>query len=534
MKYDDSPEIYEGIPATIAMASALMESTGIRKLIDRRCRESGDTAARKLSVGMAVKAMAGAMFEESVKPPLYHVNDSYNTCPADLVFGKGVTPASLNDTSLAKCLDVLSGTDTEELLWDCSALLCGRFGLNSDIMSMDATNYPLCGMGREGAEDGAAPAFGGNSKTNRNDLVQKNIHSVTDGNGILRTSRSFGGSVSDMRMNNDMIEFLDGRVDPEKVIISADCKLANSVTVDRLLELRWGFVTKAPSNFNGLVKDGVAGSAVSGQMDPSERYEGRYLYDTEADYGKGKLRFVAYRLPGGIGQSSEYLTGRGFERAEKRISRFKSRKFFCRDDAEKAFGELMEGYGGVYRADIVFTEDARLKREDPNGPHWRGRPGEVSLIPDKAAEAAERFSVQVLVTDLPFSLADKEDLRKGTSSDTVVDLYLGQYHSEKNFRIMKSGMGVNHMYLHTHSRQDAMVFVVSLATALSNTVDSVLAALPGKKRTTHQLMYGFKNGIVKYDRSGDTMRFGGPPGMQEDFMGILDSLKIDKKFLLGF
>lgn len=53
---------YEGVHAVPAMAMAVMEESGIRRLIDDMCR--GDSATgHKLSEGMAVKALAGSMME---------------------------------------------------------------------------------------------------------------------------------------------------------------------------------------------------------------------------------------------------------------------------------------------------------------------------------------------------------------------------------------------------------------------------------------------------------------------------------------
>ena len=532
---DEDGYTYEGIPATVAMGMAMTESTGIRKLIDETC---ADGVLRKLSIGMGIKAMVGTMFEATRRSPLYLVNETYNTCPTDKVFGQDAVSQSLSDTSLGKCLDSVFKTDMRTLLWKCTETMCDSYDLNSNIMSMDATNYSLYGMGYDRVENGTylngtKPAYGGNSKTKRNDLVQKNVHAVTNGKGVLRTAKAFGGNVSDMAMNNDTVEFLVGKVNPEKVIVSADCKLANSVTIDRLLELNWGFVTKAPSNFNDLVKDRIVHSASSGTMEESKKNRGRFLYDTESEYGDGKLRFIGYRLPGSVEKSTEYLTVGGFEQASKKILNFKSRKFFCEDDARKEFEDLTKEYCGAYSADVEFVEDERLVKKDPEGPHWRCRATNVTVNENGIEKAAERFSVQVLATNLKFAINDNEDLRKGTAADTAVDLYLGQYHTEKNFRIMKSGMGVNHVYLHARSRQDALVFAVSLATAMTNVIDSVMQR-NGDGRRTHRLIYRFKTGMVIYDRESDKMRFKGPPGRREEFYELLDVLNIERKFLLGF
>lgn len=52
--------------------------------------------------------------------------------------------------------------------------------------------------------------------------------------------------------------------------------------------------------------------------------------------------------------------------------------------------------------------------------------------------------------------------------------YLRQDGIEKCFKIVKSGTGVAHMFIHKPSRQDAVVFLSTIATMISNVVDYVL------------------------------------------------------------
>ena len=60
-------EDYSGIPASSALAMALMESSGIRKMIDDACEYDGQ---RLLTPGNAVKAMIGPIFDARKKSPL--------------------------------------------------------------------------------------------------------------------------------------------------------------------------------------------------------------------------------------------------------------------------------------------------------------------------------------------------------------------------------------------------------------------------------------------------------------------------------
>jgi len=271
-------------------------------------------------------------------------------------------------------------------------------------------------------------------------------------------------------------------------------------------------------------------------MDESAAHKGRFTYDTDSEYGNGALRFVAYRLPGAEDRSEEFIRGAGFEKAEEAVKKQKSGKYFCEDDARNAFLKLTASFGGVYSADAEYRIDPRLEKIDPDGPHWRVYPGEVSIVEDMVGKAAKRYSLEVLVTNLPRRPNGGADLREGATQDEVVDLYLGQYLSEKGFRLMKNGMGVGHVYIHTHSRQDVMSFIVSLATMLQDLIDAVLKREIESKRpvTMEQLKAQFFGGILRYDRAKDTVSFAGASGMKDEFYGYMDALGLKKEFLLGF
>ena len=75
MKIIRKERVYEGLPASSAVAMAVMETSGIRALIDRSVEYDSE---RKLSPGMAVKAMIGPIFDGRKKLPLSGVRYFYN------------------------------------------------------------------------------------------------------------------------------------------------------------------------------------------------------------------------------------------------------------------------------------------------------------------------------------------------------------------------------------------------------------------------------------------------------------------------
>ena len=308
-------EPYEAIQFAPALAMAMLESVGIRRLLDDEARGI-DPSLRNLSAGMAAKAMIGTMFTEGVRKPLYRIGDQYATAPVDKLFGNFVEHRTLSDTNLSARLDTMFQMDREEILWRIHTMLCERIGLSTDIYRFDSTNFPFYGVAYEDYSDGAIPKYSKTSKTKRNDLRQKNVQAICDGNGLLMTSRCYDGNVSDVVMDMDSLDFLSKHIDCSRSYVCADCKLALAGPILKTIDLDLGFVTKCPQRFADLIRDDIVRSVMLGWMDESAEHEGRYIYDThsevELDGRVVDLRFVAYRLPNAYSDAVKFYRTKAF------------------------------------------------------------------------------------------------------------------------------------------------------------------------------------------------------------------------------
>ena len=85
---------------------------------------------------------------------------------------------------------------------------------------------------------------------------------------------------------------------------------------------------------------------------------------------------------------------------------------------------------------------------------------ELSFNKGRAVTLPQDRGVWVLVTNLPRSMQDEDNIRSGATADTVLKTYLGQSRIEHAFRIMKDGMSMDRVYLHRPSRENAMMFVI--------------------------------------------------------------------------
>ena len=128
-------------------------------------------------------------------------------------------------------------------------------------------------------------------------------------------------------------------------------------------------------------------------------------------------------------------------------------------------------------------------------------------------------------------------LRFGATADDIVDVYLGEFDIEHVFRLGKSGLGVDHMFLHTPSKQDAVVFLTSIASMISKAIDIVLkrGTPRGKKVLTIKSISDRKAGtVLRYYRERDGVTILREPGDHESIFGILERLDIEPDLLLGY
>jgi len=533
---------YEGLPASSAIAMAVMEHSGIRRMIDSSVEYDSE---RKLTPGMAVKAMIAPIFDARKKMPLTGIRHFHGASPTDLLFGKGVVNESLNDNALARNLDSLYDAGLEELFRKCSSAMKRRFGFDSKIRHMDATNYSIHSVKPEDSWIGeAVPAFGGNAKDGRNDLLRYSAATVTDGDRILEYCKAYSGNASDAVMNRNTLDFLKASLDPRENTVVADCKLVNGQLITELNGMGMGFISRLPSSFSDKLRDSIVDSAMNGVMDRSS-IAGYETYETESETTCGKLRLIAYRSPKDARKAMDYLERQGKRDAERLFKGFAKREYACEADAVKAFDDAVAKHRGS--AYVVTGTPVRI--EETVRRDTRGRPPKGSEAPatnviwkidvsmhfdrKRADELADEHGISVIVTNLPFATADHVNMRHGATTDTVLGLYLDQFKAEHTYRLMKSGMGVDSVYVHTPTRANALLFVVAIATLVSSVMDAMLRRNgKGRRKTVRQICIEIQSAILEYRRDEDTLSVLGPAGAEDGVFSYLDKIDLDSSLLL--
>lgn len=544
MKVELRAKEYEGLPAASAIGMAVMEHSGIRETIDRSCQ--WDCDQRVLSPGMAVKALIGPMFNGIRRCPLYKLNLFYQTAPVDKIFGDDVTLKSLNDVALGRSLDTLFECDLERLFWDCATKICRQYSIDPDVLHMDSTNFSVYAMEPDESEDGAAvPAFSGHAKDRRNDLLQYTMQTVTNSSRVLMYLRPYSGNASDGKMDLDTIGAMKGRIDLSRNTIVADCKLVNGKIIDELCGIGAGFVSKVPANYGGKVRERVLGKVRISDMTACKgRNEGWLVSDLDETVDGKRFRFIVCRNQKAVDKSPRHIETKEKQTVQSALDRLCSKTFMCEADAKKAFEHTVGKYRKKtpYSAIAEYIPFETYDRSDRRGRPKKGEEPErrtewiisatLTVDPSKLERMSEERGMSVLITNLPRTEKDEGNVRDGATAEKVLGLYLDEYKVEHTYRLMKSGMGVDRVFFQTPSRENAMMFVVGIATLIENVLDEV--ARRNDDRTTFRTVGEQLMGtIVAYDRSEDSMHMEGPPDRVDQTVRIMDRMDSDLELLLG-
>lgn len=533
-------EEYVGLPASVALAAAMFEQTGLREMIDSRF----DLDPRqKLSPGNAVKALIGDMVGSRGRSALFNVSYKYLAAPNDLLFGKKVDANALGGRAFSRDLDKLYELDLPGLSYGCYTKLASFYGLKSNVFNVDSTNFSITALSKEPDGNAALPERCGHAKDGRNDRLVYSLLSVTDENSVLCYECPYDGATADSVMDRGAIEFLSGKVDPKQSTVIADCKIATGPLVELMESEGFGFVAKCPDNFGKKVRSRIVESVRTGTMDPSLVRDGWELYDTDAEVDGRVLRFVAFRTSDDIAAGIEYLRDQGLREARAVLNRFESRTYNCDVDAKRDLDEALYRLSdSAYRVEWSIDEV-----EIPLGYGHRGRPRkdakpmtkteykvgiELEFDEERAKALSQDRGVRVLVTNLPRSGADAENIRFGATADTVLKAYLGQYRIEHAFRLMKDGMKMSRVYIQDLKRESAMMFAISLGTMVSDVMNHVLKS-KGLDITADGIAIRMSSLILKHDPATGTESFMGPREVADEYLDIVRALGLDMDHLIN-
>ncbi len=526
------------LTAQTAQMIAISRRLGLADAIDSMCEFEN----RTITPGDTFELMLGAIASRPEHVALSSIRSFYDGAPLEALLGKPVEPENLNAMALARNLDVIGNVpDKETLMWELSRKAESMYGLESNVLHGDGTCFKFTGDPKDDVfeEHIAVPKHGHPKIAGYGKYLQYNAYGIADGSRVLRTTRPYDGNVSDPVMNRDALEFLDRVEDPKRLVFVADCKLASAGLLDRMDAMGIGYVTKLADNTIDDGRDKALMVALPElYLDEDDGHIRRFADVTVEFHGKKRrtvvvTNIVRYR------EMLKKLRTKIFSDLEAKVGKLSKMQFESEATAlETARSKLnaknLSGFKVTYR-----TVDKRVRKRPHQGPDAKDEEYrtvyslEIQLERDSDSIRILALSEAsaVLITNLGRSPSEDGDVRKGADAEMVNRLYNGQFVCEHAYRLMKSGLGLDSIYLQNPRRVDGMLFVVSLVAMMFTLIDAVLRGRDLKKgATVYRMKVEFLTSLMI--NVGDDWEFEGPPEKLDMFMERLSILSVDPESFL--
>ena len=503
---------------------------------------------------------------------LYQMERFLDHVDTDIVLGTDCPADAFNDARLAAALDHVFDEGTDSILAEVvSRFLQGDVAPGAYCVHGDTTSVKLFGRYDVVPDEGAPTPANGFSKDHRPDLKQLifglSLHGAA---GIPLTATVLDGSTSDQVANRLNIDQLAELLPPEDdVTFVGDCKLVDAVTLGRLCDEGFHFISLVPESFN--VRRELIEAVRLGQGERVElaRRPGRRKADPDQVYsGCSFVRPMAVQDPHVEGKAGledvdmrfvvvhslalqkrfDAMLDKKLVAEEKRFAkahrRFAIDPFACAEDAEKVANKLRKKLK-LHQADLrIVEEEVTLKRPRPGRPR-KGEEAptttEIRLVfeglePDPELIAQARFHAAhfALVTD-------HLDVETWSDADILAE-YRHQHLIENHcgFRWLKNVADVAPVFLKTPRRIAALGLVFVLALMVRNYIQFKLRARlhetkstlpdrkgrPTDKPTTETALMCISKAAVVLVMSGDAVLDRRVSGLDEHALTLLAMLDV--------
>jgi len=469
----ESPIVCEVLDVDhLAALGPLWDEFGFSEVIDASVPNDPQVALRTSTVlkAMALNIVGG-------RDPLYRVSQAWENRPIEHVLGEGVTPESLNDSSLARHLDRFSAADCESVFNALSLRVIDHEGLSLSRLQADTTSRLVFGEYRNPEAD-AISITHGHSKDHRPDLkqVMAGVCSTTDGVPVI--AQMLDGNTSDKKWHGGMLDLVRSRLqlpEDQQVHYVGDSALITENNLNLAKRHRIVISGRLPRTVS------ACDSVVSEVLKNPEMFEelGTFSDTKGAAFYRGRV--VRREVLGHEVQLGVYTTDAKDARVTKNVDRRQDKalkiaekearkrmrtSFACAPDAELAGREFAKAFADpLIHITWCFESEQRLR------PLKRGRPSKGTV-----RQTYEVYRLKIFVNPNDDERALQIE-RGGTfvllhSGDDVISahdllrVYKDQSVVETRFPFLKDAAWADVFFIKTPHRLEALGYVILIALLL--------------------------------------------------------------------
>jgi len=221
---------------------------GLVEIVNRLVPVEMDVEPGVIALGMVLDTLSG-------RSPLYHLEESFEPCDRELLFGEALRPGYFNDDNVGRVLDRIYEAGTQRIFSSVSVAALQRFELSTKHVHFDTTSVNLYGdyLSGEG-EDVPFKITHGYSKDRRPDLKQFVLSLLCVGTDVPIVGKLEDGNASDKTINHRLLSEVSRHMKAHGVQEEAFIYIADSAMVTKANLAQAGdrtqFISRLPATYN--------------------------------------------------------------------------------------------------------------------------------------------------------------------------------------------------------------------------------------------------------------------------------------------
>jgi transposase len=435
--------------------AGIFDELDIGQTIDRALPK---TRQHKANHSTIIKAMVlnGLGFIES---RLYFYSNFFMGLPTEKLLGEGITPAHLNDDTLARTLDAIHKYGSTELFSEIALQALSKIKGETHLLHADTTNFSVFGKYEEDAPDGtdSIEITFGHAKDNRVDLKRFVLGMIVNQSGIPLFMQPFSGNKSDKKSLIEMIHRLRNSISlDDSAYWVADSAIYTEENLNLLgKDLHW--ITRMPETV------GEAKVLVSAELEMTPAIDVRYAYyATSIDYGgipQKAVVFWSQEMQTKKEETFDKNLQKKETKAKKDLKSLQRQRYACEPDAISAAEKWVSDHPHFRLKDQKILEV--LDREGKKIGRPRNDEAKVYRYAIDADIEIDQVSVSQERQKLGRFVLVSNDLN--LDPETMLKYYKGQQVVERGFRFLKDkSFHVSEVFLKKEERIDALAMIMVL------------------------------------------------------------------------
>ena len=439
----------------------------------------------------------------SGRSPLYHLEQAFEDCDRELLFGEALAASDFNDDTVGRVLDRLYEVGTQKIFSCVSVSAMQRFALSTKHVHFDTTSVSLWGDYLNGEGEGVPfKITEGYSKDKRPDLKQFVLSLLCVGTDVPIVGKLEDGNASDKTINHRVLSEVSRHmkvhgVEDDAFIYIADSAMVTEANLAQTGE-RTRFITRLPATYNEHER--VVLSAIEAdrwteigriaQTPPSKNRPGasyRVHEDSVTLYGnpyravvvhssahdKRRQRRLQRELKASLSESQAVAKA------------YQKKTYFCRADAEAAAAEVVAQSSAYHQLKVCVQQRPR---------YGRGRPKQG----DPRTPVAIEYTLQTEITENGEALAKRRQMAgcfvlltnvagegpQGYRAEQILRTYKEQHGIEKNFGFLKDDQIVNALFLKRAERIEALGLILLISLLIWRLIEHVMRTNLEQRNTT--------------------------------------------------